>query len=55
MDKCVVWYTKTNVWKASRALSFDEAKQYAENLEANGYRTKIVERPRVTVQDLVEG
>lgn len=55
MEKCVVWYTKTTVWKATKALEFDEAKKYAENLEANGYRTQIVERPKITVQDILEG
>jgi len=55
MQTCVVWYTKTSEWRASKSMSVEEAETYAENLQTNGFRTQIVPRPEVTLKDILEG
>ena len=55
MQSWVVWYTKSKEWRATKPMTEAEAKIFAENLQASGYRTQLVERPKITMQDILEG
>ncbi|MBX5436498.1 MAG: hypothetical protein IRZ33_04695 [Alicyclobacillaceae bacterium] len=55
MELYVVWYSNGSGWRPSKPMSRQEAEQFAALLVANGYRTEVCPRHRVTRKDIVEG
>ena len=51
----VVWHSKENGWKPTKAMTREQAELFAKNLEDIGYKVKLAPRLKVTKWDITEG